>query len=106
MEGFWESILKRRRHWPSRFWHGRTSGGSPGMYLLLPVPSVLEYSVPVLQATSLDPGGDMKLSRTLMTVRFGVRRRPWLAAAAMVGLPACGAHRSPEQPAPVRFFAE
>lgn len=48
----------------------------------------------------------MKLSRTLMTVRFGVRRRPWLAAAAMVGLPACGAHRSPEQPAPVRFFAE
>ena len=28
------------------------------------------------------------------------------AAAAMVGLPACSAHRSPEQPAPVHFAAE
>lgn len=33
-------------------------------------------------------------------------RRPWLAAVAIASFPACAPQRSPEQPAPMRFFAE
>lgn len=45
------------------------------------------------------------MSNALMTACRALRGRRWLAAA-IVGLPACSGHRSPEQPAPVRFFSE
>lgn len=45
------------------------------------------------------------MATALRKARARLRHGPWLAAA-MATLPACGGHRSPEQPAPVRFFTE